>query len=150
RAALLCVTAREEEMTDASVALRTVQEVCREPHVVPLSLAPLSRSDIARLVQALTRTGSDAEAATRLVEQVWAVSEGNPFVAVETTRAFQEGTVLPEAGNLPMPERVRDLIACRIEPLGRSARELAAVAAVIGREFEFALLQGASGLDEHA
>jgi hypothetical protein len=36
-----------------------------------------------------------------------------------------------------MPERVRELITSRLEHLSTRARELAAVAAVIGREFEF-------------
>jgi len=45
---------------------------------------------------------------------------------------------------------VRELIAGRLERLGSRTRELAGVAAVIGREFDFPLLQQASHLEEHA
>ncbi len=149
-AAFVVTTTREEELTDASAARRTVHELYREAQVVPLVLPPLSRTDTTRLVQALARIGSDARVVARLEQQVWAVSEGNPFVAVETTRALQEGKALPEVGTLPLPQRVRELIARRLERLSDGAREIAAVAAVIGREFDFALLQRAGGFEEHA
>jgi len=51
------------------------------------------------------------------------VSEGNPFVVVETTRALGEGTVPPNARTLPVLERVRELIAGRLERLSRHAHE---------------------------
>ena len=50
---------------------------------------------------------------------------------------------------LAMPDRVRAVISRRLEHLGAPSRELAAVAAVIGREFTFALLRQAAGADEH-
>ena len=46
------------------------------------------------------------------------------------------------------PTRVRDLIAHRLERLGDRSRRLLAVAAVIGRPFDFALLQRAADLGE--
>jgi len=54
-----------------------------------------------------------------------------------------------EAGTLPLPKRVRDLIATRLDRLSERARDIASMAAVIGREFDFELLQRASGLDEY-
>jgi tetratricopeptide (TPR) repeat protein len=85
------------------------------------------------------------------------MSAGNPFVAVETMRAHQEGQRLgPSATGggaaalATLPERVREAIGGRLERLSPRARELVALAAVIGREFEFALLQRAARLDERA
>ena len=142
RPVLLVASSREEELADAATARRTLEELGREAQVTPVTLAPLSRPDTMDLVHSLARTGSEAEALARLEEQVWAVSEGNPFVAVETIRALQDGTI-PSASTLP--ERVRVMIA-GLDRLAESARQLAAMAAVIGREFEFPLLQRASGL----
>lgn len=62
-------------------------------------------------------------------------------------RALQQGQRL-ETSAIGLPPRVRDVISGRLERLGALARELLAVAAVIGREFEFALLQSATGLPE--
>jgi predicted ATPase len=49
-----------------------------------------------------------------------------------------------------LPERVREVIAGRLERLSPNGRELASVGAVIGRDFEFTLLSRASGLEEAA
>jgi tetratricopeptide (TPR) repeat protein len=108
---------------------------------------PLTRPDTRALVRALARTGDEA-ALDRLAAQAWAVSEGNPFVVVETVRAHAEGAALAQGRGLGLPERVREMVGRRLERLSERAQSLAAVAAVIGREFEFALLQRAAGLGE--
>jgi tetratricopeptide (TPR) repeat protein len=90
--------------------------------------------------------GSDEVAVEKLAEQVWAVSEGNPFLVVETMRALQEGTTSEGLRNLPMPQRVRNVILRRLERLSPQSEPLVAVAAVIGRDFDFALLERAGGL----
>jgi tetratricopeptide (TPR) repeat protein len=51
-------------------------------------------------------------------------------------------------GGFHAQERVREMIARRLDRLGEPVQELVAVAAVIGREFDFALLHEASGLEE--
>jgi len=107
---------------------------------------PLSRGDTAALVRSLARRGSDEALVARLSERLWAASEGNPFIIVETMRALDEGAVTETAPSLPMPERVRQVIAGRLERLSTRGQELAAMAAVIGREFEFLVLQTAAGL----
>jgi DNA-binding SARP family transcriptional activator/tetratricopeptide (TPR) repeat protein len=145
---LLLTTARKQELADASMARRTLDELGQVLNATALKLAPLSRPNTALLVRSLSRVRSDEAALTRLEEQVWAVSEGNPFVAVETMRALHEGSIVEGSTSLPLPKRVRDLIADRLARLSDRGRQLAAVAAVIGREFDFALLQRAARCDE--
>jgi DNA-binding SARP family transcriptional activator/tetratricopeptide (TPR) repeat protein len=144
----LIATAREEELADASGLRRTLQELHREAHVAQVRLPPLSRADTMSLVRALSRAGGDAVAVTRLEEQVWNTSEGNPFLVVETLRAFQEGGAAQGAATLPLPERVREVIAGRLERLSDRSQGLVATAAVIGCAFEFAVLQRAAELTE--
>ena len=145
---LVVASVREEELADASALRGVLQEFQRESHVVQLPLAPLTREDTATLVHSLTRKGTDEVDIARLASQVWTVSEGNPFTVVETMRALQAGTSPDTPGGLPMAERVRQVIATRLERLGAQARSLLPVAAVIGREFEFNLLQRAADVDE--
>jgi DNA-binding SARP family transcriptional activator len=144
--ALLVATARVEDLADAAIARHTIGEVCRAHQTARLELSPLSAADTYRLVQALAR---DRQSMANLEKHVWAVSEGNPFVVVETTHAIQDGRCAPGTRS-PLPQLVRDLIARRLERLSDGARTLAEVAAVIGREFDFALLYRAGGLDEHS
>jgi tetratricopeptide (TPR) repeat protein len=77
------------------------------------------------------------------VGKVWALSEGSPFVIVETMRALREG--LPPTADVELPRRVRDMIAARLERLSARAQEVARVAAVFPRDFEFPVLQRAAG-----
>lgn len=145
---LILATMREEEL-DSTPALRQILgELRREPHFVILTLAPLSPTDTTALVRTLARAGRDEATLTRLSEQVWQASEGNPFLAVETMRALEEDAVgtVPRAS--PLPQRVRELIATRLDHLGPTAQNLVAVAAVIGRDFEFSLVQQAAEIPE--
>jgi tetratricopeptide (TPR) repeat protein len=110
-------------------------------------LGPLSREETAELAGQLARSGSDAATLATLADRLWQMSHGHPFMIVETMTAIaQRAPATPS--ELSLPERVRDVIAGRLERLGERARTLASVAAVIGHAFEFPLLRDASGLDE--
>ncbi len=147
--AIVVMTARQDELVDAPMLRRTLQDLSRAPHVVHLELAPLARPETVRLVRTLARSGRDEVALARLTEQVWSTSEGNPFVVVETTRALEEGTIVADSTARPLPRNVRELIAGRLERLSDRARDLASAAAVFARAVDFPLLQRAGGLDEH-
>jgi len=142
---LIVVTAREEDVADA----RGLRDLVALPSVVPLLLTPLSQVETATLVQSLSPRGHDEQPGVAWTERIWAASGGNPFVVVEIMRALEQGTAAmttPDA--LYLPERVRELVAARLERLSERGRGLAALAAVIGRNFEFELVQRASGLGE--
>src|SRR5262249_9374338 len=149
--ALLVATARHEDLADASMARQIVDELSGATTGTAVGLSPLSRPDTAQLIRALTRVGSDAPRLAQVEEQIWAMSEGNPFVAVEAMRALDQDAFWSggrEVGALALPARVRDLVARRLDRLGGRSRDLAAVAAVIGRRFDFALLRAAASAEE--
>ena len=147
RHVLLVATARDEELADLPAVRQALDDLRRDALIDTLTLGPLSHTDTVALVRAITRSGDEA-AVARLGEQAWVTSEGNPFVAVETVRAYAEGASVGGGRGLALPERVRDVVGRRLERLSERGQTLAGVAAVIGREFEFALLQRASGLPE--
>ena len=142
---LMVATVREEELASAPAIRRLVAELADQPHSLNLTLPPLSPDDTTALVRTLARAGRDESEISRLAAQVWTASQGNPFVVVETMRAVDHR---PSELGLLLPDRVRQMIAERLERLSESSRHLGAVAAVIGREFEFELLQRAAGIDE--
>ena len=145
---LLVSTARAEELGDAPTLRRALEDLEREPQVESLTLDRLSEADTLALVQVLWSGPGGASAATaRLGAKVWTLSRGNPFVAVETVRALRTAppSVTPEDPP-PLAPPVRDLVRRSLERLGEAGRQVVDLAAVLGREFEFALLQRATGL----
>lgn len=144
---LLVATAREEEIPDAPALARTLAELRRELVTRDLDVRRLSRDATATLVEVLGRSGREATATAELADGVWRASQGNPFIAVEMLRAFEQGTT-PRDATVTLPERVRELISQRLARLSPQAQEAATVAAVFGREFDFALLCHATGLGE--
>jgi DNA-binding SARP family transcriptional activator/pimeloyl-ACP methyl ester carboxylesterase len=143
---LLLATAREEELPDAPMLRHTLEDLGRAGLLTSIGLGPLSRRDTLALVGHLTPPAATARG-ERLGERVWEVSEGNPLVAVEMVREVQERA--PAEGPA-LPRRAREVIGRRLERLGSGARSLLTVAALIGREFDFALLRQAGELGDEA
>ena len=148
--ALIVATAREEELATAPMLSGILAELSADPRVDRMPLAALSHEQTATLVHALARAGTDAVAAARLAEKVFEASRGNPFIVVETMRALGDGTVTEDSVGAVLPDRVRHVIAGRLDRLGERSRSLVAAAAVIGREFDFALLRETAGLGAEA
>jgi len=145
---LVVGTAREEDLTGAPVLRRTLEDLARDHDVVEVRLAALTRPATLELVRVLARSTRGEDVTAGLAEQVWLISEGNPFAVVEVMRALPTGPAAPPATKLAVPRRVREVVLRHLESLGQRGRSLASVAAVIGREFDFPLLCRAAGLEE--
>ncbi len=145
---LVVGTAREEDLARAPVLRRTFEDLARDQRLVEMRLAALSKPDTLALVRTLARAETDEVVVTSLAEQVWIASEGNPFVVVETVRSLPEDAASRPLAKPAVPQRVRETIGRHLEQLSEGSGELAAVAAVIGREFDFGLLQRAAGFEE--
>ena len=139
---------RKEDLRESTVLRRLLQETDGRFSLRQLPLGALSRADTLALIRALVGRDIDAPAALRLANQVWLLSEGNPFMVVESMRALESGEIAPVHGRLPLPQRVREVIAGRLERLSPRARQIVAAAAIIGREFDFALLERTATLGE--
>jgi hypothetical protein len=87
---------------------RTLQDLSQQGQLSSVQLAALSQAATATLVGFLA-SARDATIES-LARQVWAASEGNPFMIVETMRGLQDGT----AEALALPQRVREVIARRL------------------------------------
>ena len=146
-AVCLVLSARVDEV-DLQPTLRSVlAQLEQERRMLPVTLSPLSRADtlnLARVLMAPTATPGVA----RLGEQVWRVSEGNPFVVLEAIRTFQETSERAFVADPATPDRVRRLVLDRIGRLEDAARRLCDAASVLGKGVEPALLRQMTGLDE--
>lgn len=138
---LIVGTYREVEMQRVPETARIISDVARRGHRIPLS--GLSADDVARIMQ----TTFALSPSCALASAVHETTEGNPFFVDEVVRLLvAEDPLHPPddvpAGGLHIPHGVRDAIRERLRPLSERCVQTVATAAVIGREFALAVLQG--------
>src|SRR6266849_6477286 len=112
-------------------------------NVSTLLLGRLEPHDVRTMIQAVARGHLEASAIDRVADQ----ADGIPLHVEELTKAVVESALAaPGAGadhppaHLVVPLTLQDSLRARIDRLG-SGREVAQIAAAIGREFSYALLQ---------
>jgi DNA-binding SARP family transcriptional activator/tetratricopeptide (TPR) repeat protein len=145
---LALATIREEDLADSALLRQTLDELDKGGRLLSMLLGPLSPADTAALVRVLAPAGIPDPLLADLATEAWRASDGNAFVVVEVMHALREGAVIPGAQHLPLPARVQQLVRQRLERLSERGRRLVAAAAVIGRRFDFPLLQRAAELSE--
>ena len=110
------------------------------PYLSRLELDRLDRSATARLIEAVA-AGHPLSPARQA--EIVAKTEGVPLFAEELTRAVLEAEAPEGEGGaerqVEIPATLQDSLLARLDRLGE-AKELAQIAAAIGREFGFALL----------
>jgi DNA-binding winged helix-turn-helix (wHTH) protein len=105
------------------------------------NLNRLSEADVAEYTA--LRLG---DAQSEISRAVFAKSEGNPFFMVELLRPFGR-SLPPSPGDLSLQGAALDIVRQRIRVLPSETVALLSAAAVVGREFEFALLGRVMGLE---
>lgn len=148
------LTARSEELPPDHPLHRQLRELPRARKLATLQLAPLKVTAVARLVHDLA-----GEALPDLVRELDAQARGNPlFLLASIQWMFEQGELYVDvtgrwdrthASTEMLPPTVRAVIEERLRRLARTPRRLFDLIAVIGEEFDFALLQQAAHLDEN-
>lgn len=146
---LVVGTLRPAEIDEAQPLNRLRLELQRSNRCVSIPLAPLSAAEVAQLAAHVTRRGLSAGAR----EQLFIQTEGNPLFVVEMLRSEDQRADVqagarpapsPPSDSQTLPAKVQAVIEARLAQLSAPARQLARIAAVIGRNFTFDLLSEAS------
>ena len=112
------------------------------PHHSVMSLAPLDRAQVARMVGELA---SRHALSKDVIEGVNERTGGVPLFVEEVTRLLLERGV--EGGAQAIPPTLQQSLAARLDRLGE-AREIAQIGSVLGRGFSHALIQSVAGFAE--
>jgi DNA-binding SARP family transcriptional activator/Tfp pilus assembly protein PilF len=150
RVLLLCAY-RAEEVSEALQEL--VGQLAHEGSMAKLRLSNLSKAGVRELIAGMLKAEEGIEG---LIDTIYAETEGNPFLVVELVRALIAGGALcpSEGGRWKVaigkiedyiPAGVQELIGTRLRRLSGPARRLLDLGAVLGREFEPAILEQADG-----
>jgi class 3 adenylate cyclase len=117
-------------------------------HLTPILLSRLTRAQLVELIRKAARGRDLPEAG---IEELVRRSDGVPLFAEELTRAVIETSpgASEHAGTsaLGIPATLQDALMARLDGLG-SVKELAQLASVLGREFDYRLLLAVSPIEE--
>jgi DNA-binding SARP family transcriptional activator/predicted ATPase len=155
---LVLGTVRSEEVEPDHPLMPLLRELGHEGQIGELALRPLDAAETASLAAEVTGVEFAAERASRLFQE----TEGNPLFVVESVRAGLLNGGASENGRLentpspasllpaspPLPPTVYAVISARLAQLSPAARDLASLAATIGRAFTLDVLTTASDADE--
>ncbi|PFG41724.1 SARP family transcriptional regulator [Isoptericola jiangsuensis] len=139
-------TLRDDEPGTDEDSRRLLDALVRHGHARRVELMRLSRAECDELVRTALGTASpgsgsggapeDGPVDGEVLDQVWALSLGNPMFALEVTRALTEdaaagrATVGPEPGTGEhVPVGVRDLVGARIDRFDATVQAVLAVLA---------------------
>jgi class 3 adenylate cyclase/predicted ATPase len=122
-------------------------------HIAGIALTRLDGAEVAAIAE---RVSGGKRFPETVLQQIREKTDGVPLFVEELTRMVLEMGMLKEhddryelAGSLPafaIPSTLRDSLTARLDRLS-GARHVAQLAAALGREFSFELLQAVSGHD---
>ena len=148
--ALLLGTYRDAEVEAGHPLHELVGDIRREGLLKRLELPGLDEPEVAELVVALGVPAAEPA----FVHALHGETEGNPFFIEEVVRHLRESdqelradVSLTEAG---VPDGVREVTGRRLRRLCPESRQALQVAAVIGREFDFDVLEAVAPLSDDA
>ena len=114
-------------------------------HDQAVTTVPLDRLDEATTATLAARLCGEDTVDPQLAARLWCETEGNPLFVIEALRAG----ISSDGSQAVLTPTMRAVLSARLGQLTDGARQLAEVAAVIGRPFSVGLMVSATGIDEH-
>ena len=147
---------RTEDAGDNQALTSFVEATRQNGQLVELRLGPLSAEETVKL--AVQTSAKDVD--TDMAKALYTTSEGHPLYLIETVRSglmisLDGSSAMPTnpsgiAGVAAMPPKIYNLLAARLGQLSEAAQQVASMAAVIGRAFDYQTLHTAVSLGEMA
>jgi predicted ATPase len=138
---LLLATLRPEEITPDHPLQTLRWQLGYSEAIREIELGRLNVQETARLAASLLSQPLPVQSTTQLYNE----TEGNPLFVVELVRA---GLARPTVNPQRLPPRLQAVITARLKRLSPFGRELAGMAAAIGRNFDVELLKQISSSDD--
>jgi adenylate cyclase len=153
-------TFRTEEINSQNSLLALCRQLARHSLAQEINLPRLSYDAVKTILLQMSGAGKNV---LPLAERLFRETEGNPFFLMEIIRAlFESNTIQLKEGfwqgnfdhfrdvELPLPESLSEVVSARVKRLMEEVQAVLRLAAVLGREFNFDLLNAAYGKGEQA
>ncbi|MHB9032160.1 MAG: ABC transporter substrate-binding protein [Anaerolineae bacterium] len=150
---LLVLTYREEEMVGTHALNDMLHDFNREHLADRIKLGRLGKSTTGELLEAIFSEQPSDE----FTQGIYRETEGNPFYVEEVCRALTEEGKLyrvdgrwqrAEMSEIEIPHSIRMAVQSRVGKLPEPTQEVLQLAAVLGREFDAAVLGQVAGMGE--
>ncbi len=144
---LVVGTARPDELDERHPLTGLVASLRDTDQLTEIDLERLDTAQTTELAEHVAGHALQPEQARRIHFE----TEGNPLFVVEMVRSTLLDEAVPaeaRSADRRLPPKVQAVIAGRLRRLSEPARELAALAATVGRAFALEVVREASGVDE--
>ena len=137
---------RDTDLSRQHPLAETLAQLSREPVFRRQVLRGLDQDEVGQFVEATI----GAKISQEMTGALYTHTEGNPFFMTDVTRLLSEsGELTAEhigtSEGIRIPEGVREVIGRRLNRLSEQCNELLTTASIIGREFDFRLLNILNG-----
>ena len=136
---LILGTYRDVEVSRRHPLSQTLGNLIRQQDFLRIQLHGLTQGEVGQLLQ----VSIPVSAVPPLVETIYGRTEGNPLFVNEVIRVLHQGGT----ENLPLasiPEGIKDAIGRRLNRLSEGCNQVLTLASVVGREFDFRVLEALS------
>jgi DNA-binding CsgD family transcriptional regulator len=149
----LLLTYRSDETTPELTHF--LAELDRERLGTEFALKPMSPIDVEEMLQAILR--SESSISKELLDTIFPLTEGNPFFIEEILKALSTDVDISNANsawdrkeiNLShVPRTIKDAVQRRTQQLDEGTLQALTLASVMGRRFDFRLLQELLNVNE--
>ncbi|MGH3813801.1 MAG: ATP-binding protein [Pseudonocardiaceae bacterium] len=144
---------RHTELDPTHSMANLLADLRRDPGMERLVVGGLDEAEVMALLEAIGRPlGDNAQGLARAIRSH---TEGNPFFVGELVRhAVESGTLGHDSDggleHLGIPEGVHEVVLRRLGRLSEAANQTLVTAAVVGAEFDLAVVAAVTGLGEDA
>lgn len=142
---VLALTFRGEELERSDGPKQAVAELRKRSNVHDMKLRPLSTSELSEVIRSVTL---DVTAGPEVVQKLATLARGNPQFAVEVARTIVENGGAADGENWELPASLLAAYRRRLANLGKPARDVARIVAVLGEAPPLSIVQSAAGLSE--
>ncbi len=152
---LFALTYREIELTESNPLQSFLLDLNRDSTSHRVKLSRFTEKLTSEML--VTMLSPKGDVAPEVVKAIYHETEGNPYYIEEVCKTlleeqkleFHEGQwTVKDVQNIQIPQSIKVTIQSRLNRLPESCQDLLRLAAVIGREFEYAVLKNASDLEE--
>ncbi len=148
---LVLATFRDAELSGSHPLIPVLGALRREPGVRLVDLKGFDDTGVLAFMEAASGQRLETDEEVGLAHALYRETDGNPFFVgeilrdlIETNEIYQDDTgrwvAAGDLSEMALPSSVRQVISARVARLGERAGRALSFAAVIGRDFDFDLL----------